>query len=855
MKKIILAFNALLSSTIGYSQFTVTCDTASIFATTGANAVCLDTSNHVTAIFANGYANHDREEGLQPPAFSMEPYEVEHYFCLNPTPSSTITPLYEEVETTAGCTDTYAFGVGVNGVKFDPNTAVVWEYTSGMTTVSNLDWHYEAAYQTDFSIGYDGGHLNPFDEYHYHTTPSHYYINDLGVDGTAHSPLVGIAADGFPVYYKYVYADRYDNTSAIVGLSSGYSLREGDRGGDGTTAPNGTYDGQFVEDYEYKLTDLDECNGRYGVTPEYPNGTYYYVLTDEFPWIPRCFKGEYLDPTFRVGPSASCGSSTAISDCGANEPIYGCMDPFSVNYNPSADTDDGSCYYTYWNGTSWSEGAPDTTVSVAVIGNEYATATDGNIITGDLIVLDTVVAGEGGYINVNGDLGNNSKIRFLTGASLVTKGAVYGEDFVFRKNTTFSDVTGKYSVIGSPVQEATTDQLGSLVYDYDETVAYGSDGSTRFAEVPSPVAMVPGNAYFSAYTGTVIFTGRPNAGDLSVDLVYNTSDDGVPNAGFNLVSNPYPSAINYDAFIGSNADITGAIYLWDDEGSDDVGHTNSNADYLIANSIGAVSGTNASWDGNIRSMQGFFVKATSAGTLYFADTMRVSGNNDAGGFFRKQTQPSNNIMLSLAGAGSSSNALIGFREDATFGEDRLYDAVKFKGNSPVQLYSYINDSEYAIQGLPVIESTVVVELGFDISEAGNYKLSLETETYASKVYLLDNVLSTKVEISNGGTYQFESESGMNNRRFSLILQEGLIGGLNNTFSPDVKVYTSAESMRFEMSNGQNIDYLTIVDLRGKVLYEKSVTDTTITLFRNQLNRRFAIATVYAGGAKYTMKLH
>jgi hypothetical protein len=39
------------------------------------------------------------------------------------------------------------------------------------------------------------------------------------------------------------------------------------------------------------LGDLDETNGRTGVTPEYPNGTYYYVLTDNWPFIPRMFRG------------------------------------------------------------------------------------------------------------------------------------------------------------------------------------------------------------------------------------------------------------------------------------------------------------------------------------------------------------------------------------------------------------------------------------------------------------------------------------------------------------------------------------------------------------------------------------
>lgn len=57
--------------------------------------------------------------------------------------------------------------------------------------------------------------------------------------------------------------------------------------------PGGKYDGTFVQDYEYVKGsgDLDECNGRTGVTPEFTNGTYYYVVTDAYPFIPRLFRG------------------------------------------------------------------------------------------------------------------------------------------------------------------------------------------------------------------------------------------------------------------------------------------------------------------------------------------------------------------------------------------------------------------------------------------------------------------------------------------------------------------------------------------------------------------------------------
>lgn len=54
-----------------------------------------------------------------------------------------------------------------------------------------------------------------------------------------------------------------------------------------------TLDGTFREDWEYVegSGDLDLCNGRFGVTPEHPNSTYHYYITDDYPYIPRCVFG------------------------------------------------------------------------------------------------------------------------------------------------------------------------------------------------------------------------------------------------------------------------------------------------------------------------------------------------------------------------------------------------------------------------------------------------------------------------------------------------------------------------------------------------------------------------------------
>ena len=181
----------------------------------------------------------------------------------------------------------YEFGVALNGVKLEPTAA---EFFGGRTENMNPEWTLEAL-STNVNLGDDcnNAHVQPTGEYHYHGTPSE-LVKD--VKGNA-MQQVGWAADGFPIYYKYGYEDPLDAKSEIIELVSSYQLKKGNRSGDGKTAPDGKHDGTYVRDFEFieNLGNLDIANGRFGVTPEFPSGTYYYVITDDFPSLPRYFVG------------------------------------------------------------------------------------------------------------------------------------------------------------------------------------------------------------------------------------------------------------------------------------------------------------------------------------------------------------------------------------------------------------------------------------------------------------------------------------------------------------------------------------------------------------------------------------
>ena len=207
---------------------------------------------------------------------------------LQPIPNDTVTPLHQS---TNHGPPNMPFGVGVNGVLFEPGTAEFW---MGDRTA---DWNYEALGGA-IGLGLDANHahVQPGGIYHYHGLPIG-LLEELGftageIDDNTHSPLIGWAADGFPVYYAFGYQQADDPKSSVVKLTTSFRLKQGQRPS-GSAGPGGRYDGAFIQDYEFALGtgDLDACNGRFCVTPEFPEGTYAYFFTDSWPVIPRGFRG------------------------------------------------------------------------------------------------------------------------------------------------------------------------------------------------------------------------------------------------------------------------------------------------------------------------------------------------------------------------------------------------------------------------------------------------------------------------------------------------------------------------------------------------------------------------------------
>ncbi len=258
-------------------------------------------------------------------------------------------------------------GVFINGVSlFDYRDGVSWNSTTNSLCggpgnppcpggpMAARDWNRDAI-PAEMG-GFDCAKAHPaMGNYHHHQNPSAFDLDLIVVsnicstypadglyviDQNSHSPLIGFAYDGYPIYGAYAFTNT-NGTGAVTRMKSSYQLNTAATRTNGP-AVNATYiNGYFREDYRYVANTaadyLDEHNGRFAITPEYPNGTYaYYATVDAnhnsaYPYV--------VGPTYYgnvVGGDVASISETTTPYVLSNESVAA-LDAITIYPNPSRD--------------------------------------------------------------------------------------------------------------------------------------------------------------------------------------------------------------------------------------------------------------------------------------------------------------------------------------------------------------------------------------------------------------------------------------------------------------------------------------------------------------------------------------
>lgn len=494
-----------------------------------------------------------------------------------------------------------------------------------------------------------------------------------------------------------------------------------------------------------------------------------------------------------------------------------------------------------WNGSSWSNGTPTSSV-IAVLDGDYNTLTHGDLSACKCQInsgrLLTISSNTNALIQSN--LVNNGTIFVENSGSLVQRNdyAVNAASITLNRETTPMKLYD-YTYWSSPVSGQTLSNLSSgssHFYEFNPTIGnwQAAAGTTLMTAGKGYIVRSPET--FTA-TPTVFngqFSGTINNGFTQVSIINGTSN-------WNLLGNPYPSAIDADLFLGYSANtglIGGTIYLWT-HNTPITNYVYTINDYAVYNLVGGVgiaatnSGVNNTVpNGKIASGQGFFVKALANGPVTFLNSMRVLGTNNS--FFRtnspiafNQIDPieKHRIWLNLSNSqGLFKQTLLGYVQNATNNIDRDFDGTTLASGNSINFYSISNNETLAIQGraLPFVMDDVV-QMGYSSTVEGNFEISIDRTdglfNNLEDVLLEDKLMQTIHNLKNS-PYVFYTGVGSFDNRFLLRYTAESLSNpeLNQDFG--IKVLMNNHLLTV-LSNDKRIESVKVYDMIGRELFAKN----------------------------------
>lgn len=518
-----------------------------------------------------------------------------------------------------------------------------------------------------------------------------------------------------------------------------------------------------------------------------------------------------------------------------------------------------------WTGTTWSQGTPDGTEDL-IFDAPPSTTTFTTDISGcscqvkagtkvifeagtTLKIVNEVIVDPAGFLTFE----NNASLFQINELDNNSGNISYNR-------ITTAVRSSDYTYWSSPVNEQTflnafpnagSGRLYSFNAFWTPANWEGKNASSTMDIGKGYIVQVPIGNTSTSYDAT--FMGMPNNGVLTTAIG--------PKDSFNLIGNPYPSALDADALLDKNTDIlNGTLYFWThntaiaentpNPGSGRYAYTSD--DYATYNGVGGLATTAESHSsaisgtgnrniptGYIAAGQSFFVSSKKSGAMItFNNSMRVPGtvNGNNSQFFKinstskaDQKIEKHRIWLNLTNTqGAFKQTLVGYVTGATNEYDSRFDGESFNANVFVNFYSVNQNTNWSIQGraLP-FDTSDLVSLGYSSNIAGDFTISiakLDGVLTDQPVFLEDKLTNTVFDLKSGD-YTFTTAIGVFNDRFILSYTNKTLGTEDFT-SMDNEVLVSNANRQIQiMSTLETLDKVTIYDITGRQLYAKTKLET------------------------------
>lgn len=386
-----------------------------------------------------------------------------------------------------------------------------------------------------------------------------------------------------------------------------------------------------------------------------------------------------------------------------------------------------------------------------------------------------------------------------------------------------------YRYISSPFQAATVNELADdldlnasfpRLYYYDENLS--SQGWVRYttaSNVLSPLQGYAANFGTAATPLTIDLTGVVNSGSQSVTL-YNRNR--TYTLGFNLVGNPYPSPVDWNAATGwTRTNIDNAVYYFNSGTTDQ--YTGTYSSYINGVSSDGVASN------IIPAMQGFFVHVTDGaypvtGTLALNNNVRV---NDLSPSYHRTTGDNAPLLRLEAGFNDDGHppdpVVIYFEATASQGFEQELDALKLMNTDPLtpSLYTLTAKGEQlSISALPYLQdSSTVIPLSLQSKRNGwitFHARDIARLPQGWHIYLKDAVNGILQDLQRNAGYRLYLEAGLYDQRFSLVFSRYPI--LPPLTGDEFRAYSAGGMVHvFLPQQGQ----VSISNLSGQVLYQRA----------------------------------
>ena len=402
--------------------------------------------------------------------------------------------------------------------------------------------------------------------------------------------------------------------------------------------------------------------------------------------------------------------------------------------------------------------------------------------------------------------------------------------------------------------------MGAMAFHYFYGKSY-NEKTNAYVSLTGFDSLQAGRGYALKYNTTLLNDNnrlttlaapisKLHAGTISLDIT-NTVKKG---DGWNLVGNPYPCAIDWEASQGWNCkNIDPTIYLYD-------ASQRKYAAYNSATHLGTNGGSRY-----IPPMQGLYVHCTSNGQWSMDNRVRVVYNQP---FWKGETQNEEllsyqKVKLTVNGNGYSDESIVAFSQSSTTGFDVEQDAYKLL--SPDETVPQINTKtldnnnlKLAMNFLPSdLEQNTSVPVDFTVGVAGIYTISLnDFSTFNPSVNITLEDMKTKTTTDmRTSTYKFTSDVAVEEPRFVLHFSNAAVTGIgekNNENS--IKIYSSDNFIYVQNTTNSPLQVM-VFDLQGKQVIAKNTgTESLIKIEMNNADGIYVVK-VFADNKTYTQKLN